>query len=354
MTAIAQESENSYPGAAAESAADAERALAERLVTLLYRGFLRREPDRDGLDYHVEALLHGRPPASVAEELISSAEFGTLKLFVPPGHFYSPIVDPKLAHRHLAKLEALPVPDSVAGITIDRAEMIRLWHKLLPFFATMPFTASRTPPYRYAFENPHYSWGDGSVLHAMIRHYRPKRIIEVGSGWSSACALDTVEFNLDNDCELTFIEPYPKLLLSVIGTSASRVRIFGTPIQEASLAIFEELQANDILFIDSTHIMKTGSDVCFELFEILPRLSRGVLVHFHDILWPFEYKRNWAVGENRSWNEAYALRAFLMNNEAWRIVLFTDYLAKLERPMIEATYPQFLRETAGSIWLVRS
>ena len=117
------------------------------------------------------------------------------------------------------------------------------------------------------------------------------------------------------------------------------------------LKIFKSLQAGDILFIDSTHVMKTGSDVCFELFEILPCLAPGVLVHFHDIFWPFEYPRLWAVEENRSWNELYAVRALLSRSNKLRILLFNDYLAQLERAMIETTYPQFLRDTGSALWL---
>ena len=138
-----------------------------------------------------------------------------------------------------------------------------------------------------------------------------------------------------------------------MGEAASRVRVFEKPVQQVPLSIFDALQAGDILFINSTHVLRTGGDVCFELFEILPRLSRGVLVHFHDMFWPFEYPRSWSVDENRSWNELYAVRAFLSYNDAWGIVLFNDYLAKLERPMIEATYPQFLHNSGGALWLLR-
>jgi len=145
----------------------------------------------------------------------------------------------------------------------------------------------------------------------------------------------------------------PTLLFDLIGEAASRVRLLKCPVQQVSLSIFDALQAGDILFIDSTHVLRTGSDVCFELFEILPRLSSGVLVHFHDMFWPFEYPRTWVVDENRSWNELYGVRALLTDNDAWRVLLFNDYLARLERPMIEATYPQFLRNSGGALWLMR-
>jgi hypothetical protein len=300
--------------------------------------------------------LEGRTHASIVEEFIGCAEFRdqtSVKLFVPPGHFYSAIVDPIEADRHLSSKESLPTPEGLPGIALDRAEMIRTWKGLLPFLAGIPFPGRSGPDFRYYFDNPAYSWGDGSILHAMLRFYRPKRLIEIGSGWSSACTLDTVERYLESACELTFIEPHPQLLRDLLGNAAHRVRILEMPVQQVPGTIFEALEDGDILFVDSTHVLRTGSDVCTELFDILPRLASGVLVHIHDIFWPFEYPRQWVVQENRSWNELYAIRAFLAHNDVWRIVLFNDYLAKLERGMIEATYPQFMRNSGGALWLQR-
>jgi hypothetical protein len=335
----------------------AERAEAQRFVSALYRGLLRREPDEHASTNFINAILAGRSHASIVEELIGGEEFRNqtaVKLFVPPGHFYSPIVDPIEADRHLTSKGNDPVPEGVPGIALDRPEMVRTWQNLLRFLADIPFAGPKGPDFRYCFDNPFYSWGDGSILHAMLRFHRPKRLIEIGSGWSSACTLDTVDRYLEGACDLTFIEPYPQQLRDILGDARGRVRVLETPVQRVPLAVFEALEAGDILFVDSTHVMRTGSDVCFELFEIMPRLSRGVLVHIHDMFWPFEYPRHWVVDENRSWNELYAVRAFLSYNDTWRIVLFNDYLAKLERTMIEATCPQFMRNTGGALWLQRS
>jgi hypothetical protein len=188
----------------------------------------------------------------------------------------------------------------------------------------------------------------------MLRLHRPRRFIEIGSGWSSACALDTIEHYLDGNCHLTFIEPYPQLLRDLLGEITSVVEIIEEPVQQVPMHVFETLQSGDLLFIDSTHVMSTGSDVCFELFEILTRVPRGVFVHIHDIFWPFEYPRTWAVDDNRSWNEIYAVRAFLTGNYEWQIIFFNDYFSKLERTKIEATYPEFLLNSGGALWLQRS
>ena len=115
--------------------------------------------------------------------------------------------------------------------------------------------------------------------------------------------------------------------------------------------MFSLLEENDLLFIDSTHLIKTGSDVCYELFEILPSLKSGVLIHFHDVFWPFEYPKDWVLTENRSWNEIYGLRAFLMNNSDYEIIFFNDYFCKFFRKIAEKDYPKILKNTGGSLWL---
>src|SRR5260370_28828390 len=97
--------------------------------------------------------------------------------------------------------------------------------------------------------------------------------------------------------------------------------------------------------------MKTGSDVCHELFEILPRLAPGVLIHFHDIFWPFEYSEAWGIENNLSWNELYGLRAFLMYNDNFEIVFFNDFFRRWRRNLIQETYPKFLHNTGGALWL---
>jgi hypothetical protein len=307
------------------------------------------------LKYWVEALATVTD-FEILDRFFSCEEFARVskdKLFVPPGHFYSPIVNVAEAETHLRRVEAQGTPEEIPGINLDREQMVRAWHELLPFMRSAPFGDNPGPGLRYGFVNPAYSWGDASVLHAMLRLNRPKKVIEIGSGWSSACTIDTVESYLSGDCELTFIEPYPQLLKELLGGTRTRtmIRILECGVQQVSLDTFESLQVGDILFIDSTHVLRTGSDVCYELFEILPRLSPGVWVHFHDMFWPFEYQRSWIVEENRSWNELYAVRAFLTDNAHWQVAMFNDYFAKLERDLIESTYPKFNRNPGGALWI---
>ena len=270
-------------------------------------------------------------------------------LFVAPGHFYSPIVNVDEVSESFGCLSNL---SELPGIDISREAQITVWRKLLPYLKDIPFPEEKSEGFRYFFNNPAFSYGDGSILYAMLRYYRPKRLVEVGSGYSSACALDTIDRYLGEEVDVTFVEPYPDLLLRLLGAGTERrFQIHASTVQKADMAIFECLNKGDFLFIDSTHIMKTGSDVCHELFNILPALQSGVIIHFHDIFWPFEYGRQWVLDENRSWNELYGLRAFLMYNDVFEVIFFNDFFVNNYRPIIQADYPRMLKNSGGSIWL---
>ncbi len=326
---------------------------SDELVRLIYRSVLRREADESGVRYFGGELRRGRSVNSILEEFVNCEEFQTsTKLFVPPGHFYSPVVDQREAIDYFARLAPQPVAE-LPGIDISREAMLSEWKAFLPYLRDIPFGAQKSGQWRYGFENPAYSWADGSLLHAVLRRFKPRRLIEVGSGWSSACAIDTIENFLGGACEVTFIEPYPALLKELVASTSVQTLIIDQPIQNVPLDRFESLEAGDVLFIDSTHVVKTGSDVCHEVFDILPRLKSGVLLHFHDVFWPFEYPRAWAVDDNRSWNELYLLRAFLQNNSDWRVVFFNDYMAKMASVEIARDFPDFFKNTGGALWLQR-
>jgi hypothetical protein len=175
-------------------------------------------------------------PKNLAQEQCLGA------LFVPPGHFYSPIVDAREADEYLRKLEAKPVPESVSGIALDPDDMTRQWNEFLPFFAEIPFKDDASRGFRYHFGNKSFERGDGSVLYAMLRSHRPKQIVEIGCGWSSACMLDTIDRYFDSPCRLTFIEPYPELLKNLCGKSLSDKTLIDAPVQDAPLEIFEALE----------------------------------------------------------------------------------------------------------------
>ncbi|MFA4930954.1 MAG: class I SAM-dependent methyltransferase [Patescibacteria group bacterium] len=233
--------------------------------------------------------------------------------FAPAGHFYSPLPDLAAVKRKRDKLFDRTQKE-LPGINVRDQEQRQLLDRLCQYYGDLPFKDERQTGLRYFYNNSAYNQGDAFMLYAMIRHWRPRRIIEVGSGYSSAATLDTNELFLENKIDCTFIEPYPELLFSRLKPDdRERHNFIDQPLQEIDLKIFNQLAANDILFIDSTHVAKIGSDVNYLLFEILPRLQPGVIIHIHDIIFPFEYPEDWVMS-GRAWNEAYLLRAFLQFN----------------------------------------
>lgn len=305
--------------------------------------------ERDGLQTEFDSLKT-RLTEVVAECENLQKEQASLKLFVPPGHFYSPI--PSLLE--LQKDEAIifgDVPSKILGVELSQERQRALLEEFVAFYNEMPFTAEKQEGLRYFFENPAYSYSDGILLHCMIRHLKPQRIIEVGSGFSSCMTLDTNELYFGGSIETLFIEPYPELLMSLIkDTDKGKIEVIPTRLQDIDLELFDGLRANDILFIDSTHVSKINSDVNRIMFDILPRLSPGVHVHFHDIFFPFEYPREWAY-EGRAWNEAYLLRAFLQYNNSFSIVLMNTFMERFCEALFEEKMPLCLKNPGGSIWI---
>lgn len=285
------------------------------------------------------------------------AEIDTLKeqlknCSFPPGHYYSPIVSKAEIDQFAQRVWAGVKVDGVSGINLNSEDQIALVKSFEMFYSEIPFSENHQEGVRYYYENNFYSYTDAIFLYSMIRTYRPKQIIEVGSGFSSAVMLDTNDWFFDKQIKLTFIEPYTDRLRSILNEEdKGKVSIIERGVQDVSLDVFEGLEKGDILFIDSTHVSKTGSDVNYIFFEILPRLSPGVLIHFHDIFYPFEYPRAW-VELGFSWNEDYILKAFLMYNNSFKVKLFAHYLHLFFGNIFERM-PLCYKNPGGNIWLER-
>jgi hypothetical protein len=284
------------------------------------------------------------PEAEPGNELL--AEVGGF----PPGHFYSPY--PSIEEIRADAERIWRAPAELPRIDLRVAEQLALLDQLSRFHREMPFPDTRQPDFRYFFENGFFSYADGTVLYSMLRHLEPRRVIEVGSGFSSALIMDTNERFFGDAIECTFIDPYPDQLLELARREdLDRSTLLRERLQVIEPAFFERLGDGDILFVDSTHVAKAGSDVNHLFFEVLPRLATGVHVHLHDIFYPFEYPRAWVEDLRRAWSEIYLLRAFLEFNESFAIRLFNHYLAEFHRDRVEQTLPAMLRHTGGSIWL---
>jgi predicted O-methyltransferase YrrM len=271
--------------------------------------------------------------------------------FAPPGHFYSPLPDPSIVDRERDRLYALPPVSD--GVALNAEGQRHLLEELIPLAAAFDWPEEQTPGRRFFMKNDFYAYGDALLLFAMIRRFNPRHIIEVGSGFSSALMLDTNDLYCHSQIQLTFIEPYPDRLKCLLRPQDQKTtRLIAAPVQSVSVDLFDQLDANDFLFIDSSHVSKLGSDVNHMLFSVLPRLRPGVIVHVHDIFYPFEYPPAW-VREGRAWNEVYLLRAFLQYNSVFEVLLFNAYLAYHYTDLIKRRLRLMSVNPGCALWLRR-
>ncbi len=186
---------------------------------------------------------------------------------------------------------------------------------------------------------PGYGYIEAQALHAVIRYYKPKKIIEVGSGVSTFCSWKAVVKNKEEtgkNTDITCIEPYPSATL----LKMQEITVLQKKVQDCDFEIFEELEANDLLFIDSSHTVKPGSDVNFLILEVLPRLKPGVIVHFHDIYFPYNYQRD-ILYNFLQWNETALLHAFLINNNEFGIIMSLSMLHYEAKNTLKEVFPEY-------------
>lgn len=256
--------------------------------------------------------------------------------YVPAGHYYSPRTS--AADVLAAKMMRRP-PLGIDLCLTEQAQLARELRLEVP--STNRWTSQG---------NSMFGPADASVLLAMLRRHRPSRVVEVGSGFSTAVMLDAAEDFLP-ELRITCVEPYPDRLRTRLRPGdEERLELIEAPVQSvAPESLVRGLGPGDMLFVDSTHVVKAGSDVCHLLLHTLPLVPVGVLVHVHDIFWPFEYTDSW-LNEHRDWTEAYLLHALLSGNPGWRIELFASWLWAAH-PDLAA--PGTTAEQPGSIWLRR-
>ncbi len=286
-------------------------------------------------------------------KVISS--IGKYKTRVPAGHFYSPIVSPKEILNREAQVYG-NVPRTLSDIDVKEEKQVELMELFASeYYKDISFPIEYTPGYRYFYNNKYFIHADATTLFCMLRHIKPKHVIEVGSGFSSAVMLDTNDLFLNKATKFTFIEPYPDRLYSLIKVEdRSNCEIVVKNLQDVPVETFEKLGENDILFIDSSHVSKTGSDVNYFLFDIFPRLKPGVIIHIHDIFYPFEYPKEWVIyGNGRfGWNEIYLIRAFLMNQTKYEFVFQNDFIQTFHKDWLVNNMPNYVNHgRGGSLWL---
>lgn len=263
--------------------------------------------------------------------------------FVPPGHFYSPIPSRDDISEALRFAES---EYSIDPLEASIASQRGLFEQLSPLIEDFHPPEKPSSTALYYHPNDQFSLEDAGVLQAQMRLYKPKRIVEVGSGYSSAVMLDTVRSHrLQTD--LTFIEPYPERLKRLVSQSAlQNCNVVESTLQEAPIELFTSLESGDFLFIDSSHVLKAGSDLEFLYFSIFPRLNVGVIIQIHDIFWNWEYPASW-LKEGRAWNELYAVRAILQYSKRFEVLIHLGYLISQSLAGSRSDDPL----STGSLWL---
>lgn len=277
--------------------------------------------------------------------------------FAPPGHFYSPLPEPTETRAYFHSPHFAAQTARVDAL-LDIDGMRALWDRFAAHVVSFPFEPDAA--FRYYGRNNQFEYFDASILSGLVAHIDPVRVVEIGAGFSSAALFDSVD---------RMAKPRLRRFLT-IDPDLSRYRALRPPdyaeglaarVQEVPLATFAALEADDILFIDSSHVLKTGSDVHYEYLHILPILAPGVIVHVHDIFYPFEYPPGWAIQENRAWNEVYLVDMLLTHGQDFEILFFNDAFLKKAAPDLRRPGDMFdrfdgfptrpMHRVNGSLWL---
>jgi hypothetical protein len=266
-----------------------------------------------------------------------------------PGHYGSPLPSGREIKEQSARF--FGSTGSADGISSGIEKQLELLDEFSAYHDDFAPNENAAPGKLYYYRNDMYGFADGLILYCFLRHFNPGKIVEVGSGHSSALMLDCGKSFLP-DTHFTFIDPYSTTIGDVLKANAGsgNYRLVREPVQDVDLSVYSELGENDILFIDSSHVVRIGSDLSTILYSILPSLKRGVIVHFHDIYYPFEYHQA-MLDEGRAWNEIYFVRAFLQFNSAFEILFFNSLLERKYIDEVRAKLPNYFRSGGNSLWL---
>lgn len=236
-------------------------------------------------------------------------------------HYYQPLFDDSQLKKSLNLTRELP------AIEINDKKQLKLLENLIysKELKEMELDKYKQNHLDFSFQNNGgFCSGDAEFLYQIIRYFKPKRIIEIGSGFSTKIINHAIKMNKQKDGSFTnlkCIEPYEMPWLEDLGVEVQRELV-----QNIKKSIFDELQSNDILFIDSSHIIRPQGDVLTEYLEIIPKLNKGVIVHVHDIFTPRDYLESWIKEDVRFWNEQYILEALLSNSNRYEIIAALNYL----------------------------
>lgn len=260
-------------------------------------------------------------------------------------HYYEPLFNSDKLEEVLGKKRVLP------GIDWNTEEQLHLLEQFNfnEELHDIPFLKQEMPVFH--FKNLAFESGDAEFLYNIIRLKKPARLYEIGSGYSTLMANKAIEKNRAEDngykCQHLCIEPFENPWLEDTGMNVLRQTV-----EETDKKVFSDLDVDDILFIDSSHIIRPQGDVVFEILELLPILNTGVIVHIHDIFSPNDYLKKWLVDEVKFWNEQYLVEAFLSCNREWKILAALNYLHWNYFDQLQARCPYLTRDREpGSLYI---
>jgi len=257
---------------------------------------------------------------------------------IRPIHYYEPLPDFRsITTEQITRRREYP------GIDFNWNEQLTLVNELAAY-------SDELRELQFDFDNAFFNGFDAAVYYSLIRHLQPQRIVEIGGGYSTQLADRALARN--GTGKLTCIEPYPEDRLN--GAKLD-IELITKRVEEIDIDLFSSLDANDILFIDSSHTVKFGSDVCFEFLEVLPRLKPGVWIHVHDIFFPHDYPEEWLIERRQAWNEQYLLEAFLSFNSRFSVQLANHWFCLDHLDAAARLWPRALTPNYGacSFWMKR-
>ena len=267
-----------------------------------------------------------------------------------PNHYYWPLNDVRFLREHAELWHDRGLPRGIDwdldGQVAFARELASTYHELEDI---APRASRNAMANQITFDNGSFSGADACAYYGIVRKLQPRRVVEIGGGWSTIFLAHALSRN-DRAATVTVIEPEPdRRLLARIPREWDVRRSL---LQFADLSLFEQLGPGDVCFYDGSHVARTGSDVNWFFFEVLPRLAPGVMIHVHDIYWPDDYHDQWIYGDGLSWNEQYVLQAFLMHNEAYRVRLANHMLCRLREDDVRDLYPAWA--DGGSVWIEKT
>jgi len=266
---------------------------------------------------------------------------------VTPAHFYQPVPEIRTLPETLWDR-----PSELVGIDINEPVQLDLMREHFPKFREEYLQFPTEPTQKrgcFYLNNGLFGGLDALVAYCMVRHFRPRLIVEIGSGFSSLILAEALAKN--NEHNLICIDPSPQTFLKE--NFRGLKSLIEKRVQDIDVDFFSQLDPGDILFIDSSHTVKIGGDVNYLFLEVLPRLKPGVIVHVHDIFLPFDYPREWVLHQHRFWTEQYLLQTFLMFNSEFEVLMANNYLNNFRQEDLKATFPTLQSCRGGSFWIRR-